>query len=115
MALEEKFDLESEGGISMDGNYVSNRVQIEVVSEKGEMGTKSVKLNRKQGTILEEKRSSDQILAKRRTPSPLFKMGQSMVVERPDLGLRRFQSTLCLRQNCGRTYGGRETTNDTVF
>jgi len=48
------------------------------VSEKGEMATKSVKLNRKQGTIL--------------------------VVERADIGLRRFQSTLCLRQNCGRTY-----------
>jgi hypothetical protein len=31
--LEEKFDLESEGSISMDGNYVSNRFQIEVVSE----------------------------------------------------------------------------------
>jgi hypothetical protein len=34
------------------------------VSEKVEMATKSVKLNRKQGTILEEKRSSDQIVVK---------------------------------------------------
>lgn len=31
MAREEKYDLESEGSISMDGNYASNRIQIEVV------------------------------------------------------------------------------------
>lgn len=72
------------------------------------MATKSVKLRGHKEWSKKKKEAVAKLLAKRGTLSPLFKTGQSMVVERPDLGLRRFQSTLCLRQNCGRTYGGRE-------